>query len=865
MFIYLENLIKIKNDGEEPFLIPRPRHFKRFDNIMYKIVEETIIYSDIPQNHSFLLEQFQDQLFSCGLKKKLDENFLSNLKDINYLEDPLVTCSREFPNLNLESLMNIKNMKEQGYIIISKGSIILIIAKSLQGLFYAIQTLTQILIAHHNNPIIDQFIIIDYPLLQIRGISDDISRGQAATIENLKKFVQILSSFKINQYYLVYMQDMFHFKNYEEIGKGRGAYTKEEIKDLVEFASKRFVDIIPIFQTIGHWENILYQEKYWKYGEFPASNSLNIANNGIYDLLDEMIGELSTVFISKYFHMAADESWDVGKGASHDYISKIGKGEAYFQHYNKVYDIAKKHGYEKIIIYHDILYKYKEILKNLPEDMIIMYWKYNLKEEHPIIDSLREFKFPVLVCPSIWDYNRIFPAITNFEKNISNLVSYGYMRGIEGEVTSSWGDYKNKELRENRLFGFVYSAEVGWNPKKTINLLNFWKGAFLYLFGANHAQLLTVFNKIRTIQDKKKLRVRPTFYYNHFFSHPYASNTKKYKRNIKTNQFDKLIKELDNMIQIFDENVGNFQDNQLLIQSLAFVLKHMRFYCLKRINSKKLVDFSVKHASQKYKSTIIKEIVTIRDELRNLLEEYEQLWLKMSKSDGFSSIKQQYLWLIQFYEDKIQDLKENIEWKDPNIPSESIYTRDRRNNSFKISYFKKNILIEEEEIQDAIIQVIGGTFCEIYINNSLIGKVITRHTLNYVVLENNIQIFDIKPFLKKGENEVLLKNTDYIGGLGLVNLYGEIKFISGETLRVKTDKTWLGSKDPSQGWKKVKSFGKPPKLTGGLTYPNFEKGLHSKENEYLASFNTIFSKTPAKLRWLVKLTVKIFNRYGILE
>ena len=141
---------------------------------------------------------------------------------------------------------------------------------------------------------------------------------------------------------------------------------------------------------------------------------------------------------SKRIIIAADESWDVGKGASNELLSKIGKEEAYVRHYKKVYDIAKRHGYEKIIIYHDILYKYEKVLNGLPKDMIIMYWNYRTKENHPIIDKLKNFDFPLVVSPSICDYNRIFPSITKFEKNIGNLVKYGYSKGIEGEITSSW-------------------------------------------------------------------------------------------------------------------------------------------------------------------------------------------------------------------------------------------------------------------------------------------------------------------------------------------------------------------------------------------------------------------------------------------
>ena len=53
----------------------------------------------------------------------------------------------------------------------------------------------------------------------------------------------------------------------------------------------------------------------------------------------------------------------------------------------------------------------------------------------------------------------------------------------------------------------------------------------------------------------------------------------------------------------------------------------------------------------------------------------------------------------------------------------------------------------------------GGTFAKIIINNNQIGHVITRHSLNYVILENNIKIFDIKKYLKIGDNLIIIENS----------------------------------------------------------------------------------------------------------
>jgi len=345
------------------------------------------------------------------------------------------------------------------------------------------------------------------------------------------------------------MQDMFKYTEYPDIGLDRGGYSKEEIRELFEFARKYFVEVIPIFQTIGHWENILYNEKYWDYGEFPASNSLNLNNPKIYELIEDMIRELSEVFKSDYFHIGADESWDVGKGASKEYIEREGLGNAYLKHYKRIYDIAKKYGYKKIIIYHDILYKFPEVLNGLPKDMIVMYWKYNVKQDHPIVDKLSKYEFPLIVSPTIFDYNRIFPSISKGEKNMRALIKYGYERKVLGEITSSWGDYNNKEIRENRIYGFIYSAECGWNPLNPTTLMNYWKAIFTHFFGTIDPRLMEIFNLLKGVEEKKRLHTSSTFYYNHFFSHPYNKNSSVYRRNKKTSRYDILIHDMDKIIK----------------------------------------------------------------------------------------------------------------------------------------------------------------------------------------------------------------------------------------------------------------------------------------------------------------------------
>jgi hypothetical protein len=862
MFIYLENLVKSENVKEKLFLIPQPRYIRIENFQKLKITEDSKILTDIKSEYSFIIEQFQNKLEEFGLKGKLKIQEVIDKSDFLNLNSILEKKRTYFPENLFSKIETEQNFIDQGYILVSTESKILIEASSLQGLYYGIQTLIQLLNSSQDKLSINELRVLDFPALIIRGVSDDISRGQAPTIDNLKKFIKELSHFKINQYYLVYMQDMFRYSNHPEIGKNRGSYSKEEIIELNNYAKRHFIDLIPIFQTVGHWENILSHPDYWKYGEFPGSNSLNFANEEIYELLDDMISELSEVFKSDYFHIGADESWDVGKVASKNHVEELGIGKAYLKHYKRVYDIVKKHGYDKVIIYHDILHKYEEILEGLPKDITIMYWNYKHQNDHPILAKIKKFGFSIIVSPSIIDYNRIFPSIAKYEQNITSLVKDGHEKGALGEITSSWGDYRNKEIRENRFYGFIFSAMVGWDPLKEINFISFWKALFLHFFGVDNSKLVHLFSTFRKIQDKNLLHIRPTSYYNHFFAHPYAKNTNRYRKNIKIRGFDKLIPELDELINTCKELEKIVLKNNINIKNLAFVANHIKFYCKKRKNSKILIKFFP--PKENLKITKIKEIEGLKKDLHSLLDEYKFLWSSCAKNEGFDSIKIHYLWLNKFYNDKIEQLSNNIRWENPNIHSELIYLDAKELHKVHTTFYQKVINIEGK-IETAFLQVIGGTFAKIYVNDTYLGYTITRNSLNYVIIEGNIQIFNIKEYLTQGDNKITIENTDFIGGVAPINIYGEIELATNELIYITTDKTWFATREFNKNWSSVKSFGRPPKATGSLCYPDFENSMHSKETDSVASLNSIVSRKSKRQFRLLKLIFYLFYRFDILE
>ena len=140
--------------------------------------------------------------------------------------------------------------KEAYQLSISKEGV-QITASAPNGVYYGLVTLSQLF--QLNNGEICLLEIEDKPTMPLRGISDDISRGQVSSFQNFKDIIRRMSLVKCNVY-MPYMEDTFQFKKHPESGKFSDPVPQEEWRELIEYAKDYYIQIIPIFNTIGHWD-----------------------------------------------------------------------------------------------------------------------------------------------------------------------------------------------------------------------------------------------------------------------------------------------------------------------------------------------------------------------------------------------------------------------------------------------------------------------------------------------------------------------------------------------------------------------------------------------------------------------------------
>ncbi|MEA1996972.1 MAG: family 20 glycosylhydrolase, partial [Gemmatimonadota bacterium] len=449
-------------------VLPRPLEFAASDS-SFTVAAGTalVLYGTTGGGDRFAAGEFNAWLDELGYRA-LDVKIAGDFEDLPTAAGSILVGAPEAGS-RMEGFLSEAGveidppLKDEEYLIVVRASGAAVAARTAAGRFYGLMTLAQMFRKKVDTTLLPGGVLRDKPALALRGISDDISRGQVSTLDDLKAVVRFLARYKINVY-MPYMEDMFAFRSHPGFGDGRGALTAAEVKELEDFARPLHVRIIPIFQTLGHYENLLLEPEYRHLAEFPGAHCLSPAQEETYTFLGEVLGEIVPAFSDRYFHIACDESWDVGRGKSRELVRKLGTSGAHAAHYRKVYDMVTGMD-RRVMMYGDIILRNPSIMSKIPRDIVIVDWHYS-GAKYPSVKKFRDAGFDVVVSPGLSNWSRVYPAFNSAMSNIERLTREGIDKGALGAVTSSWCDYGAANLRQNNLWGYAFAAQCAWSPGK---------------------------------------------------------------------------------------------------------------------------------------------------------------------------------------------------------------------------------------------------------------------------------------------------------------------------------------------------------------------------------------------------------------
>ena len=245
------------------------------------------------------------------------------------------------------------DIKKEGYKLTVKNEGIVLEASAPNGLFYGIQSLIQMMPAMEerlSEICIQAAEINDYPRFEWRGLHLDVCRHFMPKAFVLK-YIDYMAMHKYNTFHFHLTEDQgwrIEIKKYPRltevgsmrketiIGRGNtpekiydgtphsGFYTQEDIKEIVEYAAKKYVTVVPEIEMPGHALAALasYPDLGCTGGPYEVCTRWGVfkdvmcaGKESTYEFLQNVMDEVLALFPSQYIHIGGDEcpkdSWKV--------------------------------------------------------------------------------------------------------------------------------------------------------------------------------------------------------------------------------------------------------------------------------------------------------------------------------------------------------------------------------------------------------------------------------------------------------------------------------------------------------------------------------------------------------------------------
>lgn len=477
-----------------PSIIPIPLHQELFNDVFTLNRSTSITYDEDFKDVALYLAEHLQNVFQ--IEQWTDETSNEN-------------------NIVFELDERIEN--EEGYTLDISNSQIVIRSKSAKGAFYAVQSLVQLIPSKTKDEeiAIQSLLIEDAPRFKYRGMHLDVGRHMFS-VDFIKKYIDLISKLKMNTFHWHLTEDqgwrieikkypklqtVAAFRNETLIGhyndqpqqfdgkKYGGYYTQEEIKEIVAYALKRHVTIIPEIEMPGHSQAAIAA-----YPELGCTGKkVNVAtkwgvfeevycpNEKTFQFLEDVIDEVCELFPGKYIHIGGDEApkarW---------------KNSTYCQNLIKKLNLKDEHGLQSYFIQRMEKYinskgkqiiGWDEILEGgLAPNATVMSWRGTkgaveaAKEGHNVILTPTSHSYfdyyqseneqEPLAIGGFLPLERVY-AFDAIPKELQEQYSK-YLLGVQGNV---WTEYMPDEKKvEYMAFPRAIAlSEVAWSAPKNKN------------------------------------------------------------------------------------------------------------------------------------------------------------------------------------------------------------------------------------------------------------------------------------------------------------------------------------------------------------------------------------------------------------
>ncbi|MGQ9456165.1 MAG: family 20 glycosylhydrolase [Armatimonadota bacterium] len=371
------------------------------------------------------------------------------------VEKGSTTCSGPVREKVVQSL---DVLGDEGYILRCREDYCELIARTERGLFYGRQTLDQLRAAGT----IPCCTIEDVPQMKMRAVMLDLARLKEKH-EYYYHIIDQLAKWKINTVFL-HLTDhngcALEFRCFPKLAT-RYAFTQDEMRELIEYAARRHIELIPEIESWGHarWiTNVPELSDLAESEEKPGS--LCTSNERTWEVLEKIYREVSALFPSRYLHAGCDEASFGLCEKCRSEVKKNGPDSLVGKHLKRVCELVKSVG-KRPMIWGDVLLSRRGSAEYVPKDTVICHWDYKASLSSEPVEFLKGKGFEVVGCPAIvWGSREILPMADTWD-NVTNFAKIVLEHKCLGMETTIW--IPQRYIADTLYPALAHACEVSWS------------------------------------------------------------------------------------------------------------------------------------------------------------------------------------------------------------------------------------------------------------------------------------------------------------------------------------------------------------------------------------------------------------------
>ena len=251
-----------------------------------------------------------------------------------------LALASEMPNSNVIVLKQVSELpgvqRAEGYVLTATDKAVEVQATTGAGLFYGVQTLLQ-MTKEANKVALGT--ITDEPRFEYRGMMLDVSRHFFG-LDFVKKQIDAMAYYKLNRLH-IHLTDAagwrIEIKKYPRLtnfaawrtgktwkewwngdrkyveegseGAEGGYFTQDQCREIVEYAKKHYITVIPEIEMPSHSEEVLtaYPELSCTHVPYKQADFC-VGNEKTFEFLENVLLEVMEIFPSEYIHVGGDEA-----------------------------------------------------------------------------------------------------------------------------------------------------------------------------------------------------------------------------------------------------------------------------------------------------------------------------------------------------------------------------------------------------------------------------------------------------------------------------------------------------------------------------------------------------------------------------